>query len=209
MKSCSGNINSIIISVSKLYYLAITNFTKEKRKSLLKVQKEAKAIHKETKKLKEDVYLTIQDIAGDNVETGHFYVQILDYLKETSNCLQFIINPLFDHVDNNHHPLEKTEADALLKFNDNMSEFFNFALNIIKQQKYNNIDDLKKHRDRLIEESHDIKKQLLKTLKKDGRNTKVSLVFLDILTESKNMTMFVTNVIEANKKFREENNKPK
>ncbi len=209
VKSCASSINSVIINVSKLYYLAIINFTKEKRKALLKVKKDSKDIHKETKKLKEDVYETIQQLAGDDVETGHYYVQILDYLKETSNCLQFIINPLFNHVDNNHHPLEKSDATALLKFNDSMAEFFNYSLDILKRQSFNKINDLKELRDRMIEESNVLKKELLKSLKKEGRNTKVSLVFLDILTESKNMTMFVTNVIEAKMNFLEQNKKGK
>lgn len=206
---CSDTIKSIIINVSKLYYLSIINFTKEKRKGLLKVKKETKDIYKLTKKLKQNVYKTIQQFSEDDIETGHYYVQVLDYLKETSNCLQYIVNPLFEHVDNNHHPLEKSEAEDLLKFNDRMAVFFNYSLSILKQQSYDRINELKNLRDGLSEESSSIKKKLLKSIKKEGRNTKVSLVYLDILTESKNLCLFVTNVIEANKEFMEEKNKPK
>ncbi|MCK4921018.1 MAG: inorganic phosphate transporter [Bacteroidales bacterium] len=205
--NCSDTVKSIIINVSKLYYLSIINFTKEKRKGLLKVKKETKVIYKLTKKLKQNVYKTIQQFSDDDIETGHHYVQILDYLKETSNCLQHIVNPLFEHVDNNHHPLEKKEAEDLLKFNDRMAEFFNYSLSILKQQSYDRISELKNQRDSLSEESSTIKKKLLKTIKKEGRNTKVSLVYLDVLTESKNLCLFVTNVIEANKNFMEENKK--
>lgn len=202
----SENVKSILISVSKLYYLAMINFTKEKRKSLLNVKKETKDVAKQTKKLKLNVYNTMQKF-GEDVETGHHYVQVLDYLKETSNCLQHIVNPIFEHVDNNHHPLEDDQIKDLLKFNDRMAEFFNFSLSILKQHSYKRLDELKSQRDGLSDEVNIIKKKLLKKIKKDGANTRVSMVYLDILTESKNLTLFVTNVIEANMKFMEEGKK--
>ncbi|MCF8381079.1 MAG: inorganic phosphate transporter [Bacteroidales bacterium] len=203
---CSDNVKSVLISVSKLYYLTIINFTKEKRKALLNVKTEAKEVNKLTKKLKLNVYNTIQKFEED-IESGHHYVQVLDYLKETSNCLQHIINPVFEHVDNNHHPLDADQIKDLLKFNERMAEFFNFSLSILEQHSYKRIDELKNQRDGISEEVNNIKKKLLKKIKQDGVNTRVSMVYLDILTESKNLSLFVTNVIEANMHFMEESEK--
>ena len=121
-------VASILVNVSKLYYLALLNFSKEKRKSLKKVKAEANEIHIQTKLLKENMHTTIQQLSEDDIETGHYYVQVLDYLRETSNCLQFIVNPLFNHLDNNHAPLSKDQSAELVKFNEKMSVFFNFAL---------------------------------------------------------------------------------
>lgn len=201
IENCNDTVRSILANVSKNYYLALLNFNKEKRKGLLAVKKETKEILKETKALKQTVHLTIDQLSEDDIETGHYYVEVLDYLKETSNCLTFIVNPLFNHIDNNHRPLDKKESEELGKFNDKMSEFFNFALTILKQQKPGNFSDLKKLRDEMIEESNTIRKSVIKSIKNDGKKTKVTLLLLDVLTESKNMVMFVTNVIQAQREF--------
>jgi phosphate/sulfate permease len=201
IESCSDTVTRIMIQVSKLYYLTFLNFTKEKRKQLNSVRKQVGELNKETKKLKNNVHLTIQKLNIDEIDTGHHYVQILDYLRETTNCLNYIINPLYNHVDNNHPPLEPKQVEELLKFNEKMSEYFNYALTILRNNNFEHMGDLKKMRDELTEATQEMRKNQIKLLKKSGKGTKVSLVFLDVMTESKNLLLFVTNVLEAHKLF--------
>jgi phosphate/sulfate permease len=199
--SCSDTVTRIMIQVSKLYYLTFLNFTKEKRKQLNAVRKQVNELNNETKTLKSNVHLTIQKLNADEIESGHHYVQILDYLRETTNCLHFIVNPLYNHVDNNHPPLEGKQVEELLKFNEKMSEYFNYALTILRNNSFEHMTDLKKMRDELTESTQEMRKDQIKLLKKSGKGTKVSLVFLDVMTESKNLLLFVTNVLEAHKLF--------
>lgn len=206
IKESNHTIKSLLISVSKYYYLGILNFTKEKRKSLMKLKSDSRDIQKQTKKLKQNVHLVLDQLHEDDIETGHYYVQILDYLRETSNSLEFIINPLFKHVDNNHTPPKKEQLEEILKFNEQMSDFFNFAINILNMNNFDSFDELKERRSRLIEEINRIRKQLIKSIKKEGKGTKVTLLFLDVLNESKNMLIFVVNVIQADKDFNENGN---
>ena len=83
-----------------------------------------------------------------------------------------------------------------------MSEYFNYALTILKKNSFEHLDEFKKMRDDLMEMTVDLKKKQIKSLKKAGKGTKVTLVYLDILSESKNMLLFVTNVLEAQRNFR-------
>ncbi|HYW97170.1 MAG TPA: inorganic phosphate transporter [Bacteroidales bacterium] len=199
--SCSETVTSIIIQVAKLYYMAVLNFSKEKRKELANIKKEARDLNKETKDLKNNVQYVIRKMEEDEIESGHHYVQVLDFLRETTNGLYYFIQPLFNHVDNNHPPLDKTQTEELLKFNEKMSEYFNYALTILKKNSFEHLDEFKKMRDELMEMTNDLRKKQVKTLKKAGKGTKVTLVYLDILSESKNMLLFVTNVMEAHQEF--------
>lgn len=201
MTDCSETVKRIIINVSKLYYLAILNFVKENRKELQELRKESKELSDDTRELKKNLPHTIRKLREDEVDSGHYYVQILDYLRETTNCLNYVISPLYIHVDNNHPPLNKNQADELLQFNEKMSEYFNFILNILKNNKFEQIDNLLDLRDRLIEETISLKKRQIKLLKKLGKGSRVSMLYLEILTESKNMLLFTTNVVEAQKEF--------
>ncbi len=201
INSCSDTVTRIIIQVAKLYYMSILNFTKEKRKELASIRKESRDLNKETKELKNNVHLTIQKLKEDEIESGHHYVQVLDYLRETTNGLYYFIQPLFVHVDNNHPPLSADQTDELLKFNEKMSEYFNYALTILKKNSFEHLNEIKKIRDELIEMTNNLRKKQVKSLKKAGKGTKVTMVYLDILTESKNLLLFVTNVLEAHQEF--------
>ncbi len=206
IEKCSLTITSIIVKVSKLYYLAIIAFVKEKRKNLQSVLKEVKELNKTTKKLKANVHVTIKQLEEDDTESGHYYVQVLDYLRETTNCLNFSVEPLFRHVDNKHRPLDHKRQEDLLEFNEKMSEFFNYALTIVRQNSFEHITDLENKRDELIEDINNLRKKQIKSLKKEGAGTKVSLAFLDLMTESKNMLLFITHVVKANHDFVEHGN---
>lgn len=198
---CSDTVTSILVKTSKLYYLGIIAFVKEKRKNLQSVFKDVRELNETTKNLKNNVHLTIRKLTEDEIDSGHHYVQVLDYLRETTNCLYYAINPLYRHVDNNHPPLLDSQIDELHDFNEKMSEFFNYALTIVKQHSYDHIEELEQKRDQLIEDINTLRKKQIKSIKKQGAGTKVSLVFLDLMTESKNMLLFVTNVIQANHDF--------
>ena len=201
LEDCSESVKGILISISKLYFLAILNFTKEKRKELTEVRKDIKSLDLVTKNLKKNIFQTIRKLEDDEIESGHYYVQILDYIREATNCLQFIIVPLFNHIDNNHPPLPKDQSEELLKFNDKISAFFNYSLNIVKNNKFENIHELIKLRNEIVNLTVSLKKSQIQYLKNEGKGTKVSLVFLEIMTESKNLVIFITNVLQAQKEF--------
>ncbi len=199
--SCSETVKSIIISLSKLYYLSILNFTKEKRKELTEVKRDIKELNQVTKNLKNDIFRTIRKLEEEEIESGHYYVQVLDYMREATNSLQYVITPIYSHVDNNHPPLPKDQEKELMQFSEKMSEFFNFSLNILINNKFDNIPELIKLRNEIINQTVNLKKNQIQYLKNERKGTKVSMVFLEIMTESKNLVLFVTNVLEAQKEF--------
>ncbi|MCB8994903.1 MAG: inorganic phosphate transporter [Bacteroidales bacterium] len=209
LEVCTETVKSIVINISKLYFLTIVNFTKEKRKDLAKTKKEVKDLNDETKALKKNLFKTIRKLEEDEIESGHYYVQVLDYVREATNSLSFIVNPAFNHVDNNHSPLPKDQSEELLKFNEKMSVFFNYSLNILKSNKFEDLPELIKLRNDIVSNTVTLKKHQIQYLKKQGKGTKVSLVFMEIMTESKNMALFVTNVIESQKQFVEHSKKKK
>jgi phosphate/sulfate permease len=203
VQKSSDLVAKIMIRVSKMYYLTLLNFTKEKRKELGNIRKDIKDLNNETKGLKNSVHVTIRNMQEDEIESGHHYVQIVDYIRETTNCLNYIINPVFHHVDNNHPPLADGPAKDLLDYNEKMSEFFNYALAILTKNSFDQLDSLKKMRDRLLEMTNELRRNQIKALKKSNKSTKVGLVVLDLLSESKNMLLFVTNIVQAYRDFNE------
>jgi Na+/phosphate symporter len=207
IEKSSDTVTRIIINIAKLYSLASINFTKEKRKEMVSIKKQVKELNDETKMLKNNIHLTIRRMDEDEIESSHFYVQIIDYLRESTNCLHYIVNPMFNHVDNNHPMLTENQVSDFMNFNEKIAQYFNFALTIIKMDSFGHIDDMKKQRDNLINLINDLRIKQIKYLKKVGKGTKVSIAYLDILTESKNLLLFVNNVVEAYKEFVEHGKK--
>jgi len=196
LETCDSEVKSSILKVSKILYMTYTNFFKEKHKELKGLKKEAKQLSKEVKKIRENIPETLKKFEESELESGHHYVQVVAYMKEMYSSLLHIVQPAYNHLDNNH-PLDKEQADQLKVFNEKSSEFFNFVINILKGRKYENLDELVNRRDEMINMANDILRNRIKILKKTQKGVKVSVTYMEMLSETKNLFLNVVRLVKA------------
>ncbi len=196
LNSCNEDVKSSIIKVSKILYLTYVNFFKDKHKELKNLKKEARQLNKEFRKIKESIPETLRKFEDSELESGHFYVQVASYLKEMSNSLVHIIEPAFEHLNNNH-PVDKEQSEPLKQFNQKSSEFFNFAINILKNKNFESIDELVIRRDELISMVNGILLNRIKILKKTQKGVKMSVTYMEMLNETKNLLLNLVHLVKA------------
>ncbi|MCP4313221.1 MAG: phosphate permease [Bacteroidetes bacterium] len=202
LKSCDDEVRSSIIKVSKILYLSYNSFFREKHKELKKLKKEAKQLGKQIKSIREDIPGKLRKFEETELESGHHYVQVVSYMKEMSSSLMHIIQPAYTHLDNNHQ-LDKEQTGALKNFNEKSSEFFNFAINILKNKNFDSIDELADRRDEMIDLANDILLNRIKILKKTQKGVKVSVTYMEMLNETKNLFINVVQLVKADAQLQE------
>ena len=196
LKSVDDEVRSSIIKVSKILYLTYNNLLKEKHKELKALKKESKRLGKDIKKIGENIPETLQKFKETELVSGHHYVQVVAYMKEMSSSLMHVVLPAFNHLDNNH-PLDKEQVEAMKNFNEKASEFFNLVINILKNKNFDSLDELVNRRDEMIELANEILKQRIKILKKTQKGVKVSLTYMEMLSETKNLFLNVVQLVKA------------
>ena len=202
---CNIRVVSSLIAISELYNNIIIAFIGEKRKKLKNALKEIKKLNKEVKSFKKNVHDTVRTLQiEESVETGDFYVQLLDYLRETAHCMSFIAQPIFEHVDNNHAPLSQDQASDLKSFLKNFTIYFEKVIKTISSGDYKNIDKLSLFMQELLAELSKMRKNHLKRIKSDNVGTRVSMLYLDILNETKNLILFTINLAKTSRDFAEQ-----
>ena len=202
LKTCDDEVRKSVIKVSKILQLSYTAFFKEKHKELKQQKKEAKHLSKDIKAIREGIPEKLRKFEESDLVSGHHYVQVVAYLKEMSNSLMHIIQPAYNHLDNNH-PLDKMQAEPLIIFNEKSSEFFNFAIKILKNREFESIDELAVRRDKMIELANDIMLTRIKILKKTQKGVKVSVTYMEMLNESKNLFLNVVHLVRADARLQE------
>ncbi|MCD6597805.1 MAG: 5-bromo-4-chloroindolyl phosphate hydrolysis family protein, partial [Bacteroidales bacterium] len=199
--SCKKTTTEIISGASKSYNKSIEALIEENRKKIKKARKNIDEINKETKALKDSLHITIRRMQEDSIESGHFYVQVLDYLRETAHCLNFISIPIFNHIENNHSPLAPEQAEDLLIVKEELTRLFHTIERIILTDSYNEMEVVLEMQSQVIELINKSIKSLIKTLKKESLSTKSSLLFMEILNESKSLVLHLINLIKAQRDF--------
>lgn len=200
MEKCRKQVVKSIELANKIYCESIDSFLNEER-SLLKESLNLKDnLNKKSKKQKNKVLNTISKIE-ENVDSGHFYVQVVDYQRELAHSLNFLVEPLYEHVNNNHKPFIQAQIDEFNTLKSEINKFFNFAVELVKGNKFNEIADLIKQRDEILVLLEKMEIAQIKRIKAREINTRNSVLFFNTISETKNMLLHAINLIKAHRDF--------
>ncbi|MCD6202100.1 MAG: inorganic phosphate transporter [Bacteroidales bacterium] len=209
---CKSETLSVLEQASDIFYNTLIYFSKENRKKLKAIQKRISELNKKVKDLKDNVYFTIRNLEENSIETGHYYVQTLDYLRETAHCLTYIHNPIFKHIDNNHPLFPKEQMDALLIINDEIATLFKHIEETIRNDDFENVSLILDLQKEILNDIKGLQKKHVKMIKKHGDiKTRPSVLLFNILGESKNLVLYLVNILKAQRDFviyQKENNLP-
>lgn len=196
LKSCDNEVKRTIKKVSGILEMTYTNLLKEKHKELKKLRKEAKSLSKEIKDIRESIPDTLRKFEEHELESGHHYVQVVAYMKEMSNSLMHVVQPAYNHLDNNH-PADKDQIDVLKSFNVKTTEYFAFLIKLLENREFNRMDELVKRRDEMINLANEILVNRIKILKKTQKGVKISVTYMEMLSETKNLFLNSVHLVKA------------
>lgn len=179
----------------------IDGLAHEDRRILRDAKHEAEIFHNHTKELKLEIPQIIRKLKAESVENAHFYVQIVDYLREVSNCLRFIVVPCFEHINNNHKGFTEAQINELKGFYKKINTFFIEVQKLIETKQYKDIGHLIELQQDILENISVLRRTHLKRIKYEQASTKRGLLYLNILAEAKNLMLFVVHLLKAQRDF--------
>lgn len=201
LQRCNSSITSVVGSVSKLYFSTILNLIREDRKKMKKTIRSIEELNQLSKELKYKLYPTLKKLEEDSVETGHYYVQILDYMREIAHCLKYISDPVYEHLDNNHPPLIAEQAKDLHELNESVSAFYEEVEIVTKKQKFGNIENLLAQQQAILNLITRIKKKQIRFIKAELVGTRNTLMYINLLSETKNLVLYTINMVKSHRDF--------
>jgi len=199
---CKSETISILDRGSVLYHKTMLAFSQEDRKRLKELQRKIEKLNKDVKELKDNVYFTIRRLEENSIETGHYYVQALDYLREMAHSLTYLHTPIFKHIDNNHPLLPPEQMKALLKMSDDITKLFRSIMEAVRDDDFSNLKSILSDQEEVLNEIKKLQKKHIKMIKKEGNiKTRPSMLLFNILGESKNLVLYLVNILKAQRDF--------
>jgi phosphate/sulfate permease len=201
IQKCSLTIQQVLENSLVIYKETMMGLMDEDRKKLRSAKSGSDSLNISTKRLKHHISPTLANLKDDSVESGHYYVQAIDYLREINHCISFIVVPSFEHVENNHKPLIPIQIDELARLNGEISILYSDVMRMLKVKNYEDFDIIAERQQniqRIIEET---RKKQIKRIKGSETGTRNSILYLNILSEVKNLSLYVVNLLKASRDF--------
>ena len=156
---------------------------------------------KRAKRNKEKVYSTVQVLSGGLDDTSHYYVHLMDFKRQVANAAHFIINPVAIYFHNNHKPFTAEQKTELLKLTELTGKFFDMATSIVKENKFEKLDDLIAERENSFVLLEKLERNQIKRIKNKQVNTRNSILFFKITSETKNILLQSVNMMKEYRDF--------
>lgn len=202
-KRCSIEVRNMLKSVISVFNDTIVGLTKEDRKLLKTVCKEVDELNIDSKNLKANVHNTLLklQVNDEQAETGPYYVQVIDYLREMAHALSFISHPSFEHIDNNHKGLRQDQVVELNELKDDVTDLFNSIIETIEKNNFEKLPDLIEKQQVILDKLTVCRKKQVKRIKNSESGTRISILYLGILNEIKNFLLQSINLVKAQRDF--------
>lgn len=198
---CVREISSSTKTISSLYNNALEGVFVEDRRALKKALSQSTKLYKHASERKNNLMPTLNELKENYIETGHYYVQVVDYLDEVAKALRMISKLTFEHINNNHEGMSKEQIEDLKGVNLRMNEIFDKTNKMLETNNFIGIEQVITLDDNFFESlAKAIKKQIKRN--RDNKNTtRNSALYLNILTEAKTIILQLRNLLKAQKHF--------
>ena len=161
-------------------------------------------LFEEARARKYGIMPTLRRLRNSDIDTGHFYVQVVDYLSEVTKALIHITRPAFEHIDNNHEGLSKEQIVDLMRVNDDVEAIFVKINEMLRSKDFSELDKVLEMRDRLFETIVGaVKSQLRRIHDDESTGTRSRVLYLTVLNETKTMVLQARNLLKSQSYFLE------
>ncbi len=203
IQSLTEDVCRTMEAATRIYDRTLLAVFKENRKVLRDMVKESNDLFYQSRERKYTLLPTLRKLQSSDVDTAHYYVQVVDYLNEMTKALVHITRPAFEHIDNNHEGLSKEQTEDLMHINDDVESIYRHINNMLRAGDFRDIDMVLTLRDQLFESIAEAIKLELGRINEARSNTKASMLYLTILNETKSMVLQSRNLLKSQRYFLE------
>lgn len=186
LKKCRQQLIGFLQQSGTVFTTAIESFINENLTGLKKTIAAKDHLKTELEQTKENIF-NIATRFENSLQSGHYLIDLNDYQLRMVNSLTLLLDPLLEHLSNSHRPLIKIQGEELKNLNKELETFWELMTDIIDYGHKNKIENLNNIEKNILELLNNMEVAQIKRIKANHVNTRNSVLFLNILSETKNM----------------------
>ena len=191
----SKNISKVMKRGEKVFSNAIEGLSKQDLDLLKKNKKQTAKLSKDVDELRDNLFYFIKNLDESSLNASNFYINLLGYLQDITQSLEYINKASYKHVNNNHSKLKLTQIRELIEVNSSISELFTEVNELYKNKSFNKIKSVVKKKDGIYNLVQDkILAQVART-RNEEKSPKNTTLYFGILQETKDLLNAVMNLL--------------
>ncbi len=194
---CVVQLESFLNKFGSLVDQALQALGKEDLNKLNRIYQAIRPIRVKSRNLKNHSSNALDRVPDHELEAGHLYILVVDYLNEMAQQVNSIIKSSLDHVDNNHKPFLKEQIEELLDLHKLLTDQYEHTINLFTNMEGASYELGMENLKVFIRKTRAVRKNQIKRIKNREVGTRNSVLFLNILGEFRNLQLFSNRIIRV------------
>ena len=192
----ASNIANVVKRGNRIYTNAIKGLAKQDLTLLKKNKKQVGKLAAEVDDLRDNIFYFIKNLDETSLRASSFYINILGYLQDMTQSLEYISKVSHKHINNNHKKLKFSQIKELKEIDDALETLFNDTKAAFDSHSFEQIGEIitrKKEVFALVTDK--IVKQVARTRTEESSPKNTTLYF-SLLLETKDLLTATMNLLE-------------
>ena len=192
----ANNIANVVKRGNTIYTNAVKGLAKQDLKLLKKNKKQVDKLSDEVDSLRDNIFYFIKNLDETSLRASNFYINILGYLQDMTQSLEYISKVSHKHINNNHQKLKFSQIKELKEVDDALETLFNDTKNAFNSHSFEQIGAILNRKKEMFDLVTDkIVKQVARTRTEESSPKNTTLYF-GILLETKDLLTATMNLLE-------------
>ncbi len=196
IEESAGTIANVVKRTNKLYTNSIDGLAKQDLDLLKKNKKGVVKLATEIDDLRDNIFYFIKNLDEASVGASDFYINILGYLQDMAQSLEYITKISHKHINNNHKKLKYNQIKELKEIDYDLEALLNNTKTAFDNRSFEEIGVVLNKKQALFDMvSQKIQKQVARTRTEESSPKNTTLYF-SLLLETKDLMTATINLLE-------------
>ena len=195
IRESADTIAKVFKRGGNVYSSTVFSLAQQDLQALKKNKKQVLKLSGEIEDLRDDIFYFIKSLDESSVSASNFYIQILGFLQDMTQSLDYITNLSHKHVNNNHKKLKFSQIKELSEISSSIELLFNQAKDTFESNSYDNIAaivNLKSEILRAIDANLNLQ---IKRTRSEESSPKNTTLYFSLLLETKDLLLATSNLL--------------
>ena len=195
IEESAGNIASVVKRGNKIYSNSIKGLSKQDLTTLKKCKKDTEKLSTEVDDLRDNIFYFIKNLDEMSVSASSFYINILGYLQDMTQSLEFVVKATNKHVNNNHKKLKNSQVRELKEVENALDIYFGKIKKAFDTLSFDQIAEILNDKELFVLLNEKIQAQVERTRTEESSPKNTTLYF-GLLLETKDLLKATMNLIQ-------------
>ncbi|TCI84492.1 inorganic phosphate transporter [Tenacibaculum sp. M341] len=201
IEESSGHIGNVATRVNKLYSSVVNDLANHDLNKLRKTEKHVLKLNEEIEALKNGMFYFIKSLDDSSVKASKFYILILGYLQDVAQSISYISKATFNHVNNNHKNLKKSQLKDLKAIDNTLTDLLQNISDTFETKSFDNLINILDEKKELLNDvSKSIERQVDR-IRTDETSAKNTTLYFSILLETQDLVSGLISLLDSYNEF--------